>query len=237
MIEAAQSLVTYIPFHQLSKEKSPFDVRTKRSDRIETLRNSLLKVGQQQPMIVEEVGNGAFNVLDGHCRVLAIEKIRSSGGSWEKILAQVLPASSAAPLEQFRVLRDRNLFGDNPFQVDEFGRFVRAFLELGLTKLSIADELHKTPLEIDYLIECADIHPALSDLLINTNLTPSHVVLLHNRFNRCLSSPYADKAIAIAKNVLNQNKEKPLSMKAWAFVLDFYWGKDTPFMVPRRASP
>jgi ParB-like chromosome segregation protein Spo0J len=232
---AVETYLSYVPFAQVDLSPA-FGFRGDESDRDQALRLSLSRSGQTHPIVLEQHEAERFTVLDGHRRAFAIAAIRATGGDWEKIWAHVVPAGHLPAIARFRLLRDRNFWGDNPYRVAEAARFIRSFADANMPPALIAEELSLPLNEIQAYWELAAARPELAALINDSTLNVGQALQLHLRYEACLRTAYASHALDIARAVVLQADEESPSPEAWTFLLDFYWGKDRPFLPGRLVS-
>lgn len=229
MITTVDSHATYIPFPSISCEESAFRFHLSHGPAVEAIRASLLKSGQTHPVILQSAGNEKFRVVDGHRRLEAIRLIRESGGSWDKVWSHVLP-EDPAPLDLFRLIREKNDLSDQRYGIYERGFLFKQFSQNGLDIPTMAQECSLTVHAVEDHIELTAAHPALAAELNNIDMEPVYALMLHHRFEGWMKTHLADKALPVAKRLLKHARQEKLTIKSWRFLLDFYWSKDRLFL-------
>jgi hypothetical protein len=137
-------------------------------------------------------------------------------------------------VDRFRIIRDKNVGGENAFGLHEKGCFFKSFLIFGMSLAELAAETGLTAHQVEDHVELAEAHATLVPLLNTTKLDVLFAVMLYRRYQGWLESPYAHVAPIIAKKCLDHAQHEKITMKSWRFLLDFYWGKEAPFMTSRR---
>lgn len=232
MMETVEIQVSYVPFAQIVNES---DYRFRLSDEKFTasLKNTLVKSGQTHPLLLEEISDNQYRILDGHRRYDAIRLVREQGGTWEKMLALVIPQQETTALERFRRIKARNMTSDNGFGLFEKAAFFKKFYEEGLTIKTIAEECAMTIHATEDAIELAAARPALGALINGAAIETTHALMLHHRYEAWMSTPHAPHADAAVHRILDHVRNEKPTIKSWRFLLDFYWRKDRPFQAGR----
>lgn len=225
-----QAYLNYIPFSFVSLEKQPYRFRIHNAESLALLQSNLIRSGQTHPVTLLESGPEKFLILDGHRRCDAIRLIRENGGSWDKILAHVVPYEHFSLLERFRLLREKNMQVEFPYGLTERGQYFRDFVALGMSAQEIAQESGLSASTVEDTIDLAQVRPELAVHINKTSLEPVFALMLSRRFNGWLQSPHAPQAEKIALKILSHLVQEKITMKSWRFLLDFYWGGDCPFL-------
>jgi hypothetical protein len=230
MILTRESYLNYIPFSFIQPNDRSFRFRLIDSERFASLKSSLVRSGQTHPTILEEVGPENFNVIDGHCRCDAVHKIRETGGSWEKILAHVIPSHTLTVLDRFRLIYEKNVHGDHPFGLIERARFFKGFREFGLSLGDMSAETNTSSHTIEDLIDLGNVHASLELRLNKSQIDPTFALMLMRRFQVWVGSPFQGQALGIVDTLLAHAANEKMSIRSWRFLLDFYWSRERPFM-------
>lgn len=232
MLETLEHHAAYIPFSQIDLSDRTHRFRTPNPAISESLKTDLLRHGQLEPILIQEISNG-YRILDGYRRCDAVARLLEEGRPWEKMLAQVTPAQ--LPLSvRFPLLVDKNVRGPSQFGLMETARFIETFYEEGMSAEEMARSAAFSVSDILGYLEVARAPLALAELFEGVFLSPTLALALMRRFTQWIDSPYSDQAVSIAARVLDHAGE-PLTLRSWEFLLNFYWA-DRPFMAPPRKS-
>ena len=156
-----ESHLAYIPVAHIVDDPA-FCFRQPADPMIADIRSSFLRHGQTHPVTLETLSDGKYRVLDGHRRYRAVAQIRAEGGAWEKLLAHALPVG-LSPLDQFRVLRERNDGASSSFGLAERSRFFAALWRQGVGVAAIAAEYSFSVAEVEDHLELAEAPHQMRD--------------------------------------------------------------------------
>jgi hypothetical protein len=229
--------VVYIPFSQIDYENRAFSFRAPAPVKVNAIKQEMMKLGQLNPITVEEVSMDHYFVLDGFRRCEAVAEILRAGGQWEKMMAQVIESQDLTPLTRFQLLRSKNLGDGQGYRSHERSLFYNAFHGMGLTVSEMAREGGITAHEIEDHLELAQAPPDLANLLNESEVPVIYAVMLVRRYQGWIKGPYAAFANAITLKILEEARPKKITMKSWRFVLDFYGGENKPFLAKSRGHP
>lgn len=234
MLETIEHQVAYVPLHHIVLQKE-FRFRLMDEKKGTALQNSLVKSGQTHPLTIEEIEPGEYRLIDGHSRFDAINEIKESGGSWEKVLSQILPAGHYSALDRFRLLREKNMGSDNPYGLYERACFFKKAFQDGVSIKTISEETGFSSHLVEDHIELSATRLPLAELINTSAIDATFALMLHHRYEAWLQSAYADMANTIAARILEHGAKEKHTTKSWRFLLDFYWNKNRPFLSGRRA--
>ncbi len=230
VIASHDAHLVYVPFSELDLADSRYRFRWHYGPFIDDMRAGLKRSGQTHPALFEQTGPHSYRILDGHRRVDAVRSIRESGGSWEKLLAHVIPEGRLSPLERFHLLRERNLSGKDPFGMIERGRFFSYFIEQGLTAQEISRHCGINGHDVTDFMELAHAPAELGWLLNKANLEPAFALMLARRYHGWKQTAHSNEALLVAQRLVGHAQAERVTMKGWRFLLDFYWPHDRPFL-------
>jgi len=223
-----ESHLAYIPVAHIVDDPA-FCFRQPADPMIADIRSSFLRHGQTHPVTLETLSDGKYRVLDGHRRYRAVAQIRAEGGAWEKLLAHALPVG-LSPLDQFRVLRERNDGASSSFGLAERSRFFAALWRQGVGVAAIAAEYSFSVAEVEDHLELAEAPAHLAVRLDEVPMGVTFAAMLARRYAGWSAGPYTAQAEGILSALLNHAATESLTIKSWRFLLDFYWGNGRPFM-------
>lgn len=230
LITAFDAHLTYIPFADLDLSDDRYRFRFHYTPLIDDIKSSLRRSGQTHPALFEQTGPHSYRILDGHRRVDAVRAIRENGGSWEKLLAHVVPDGRLSPLERFMLLRERHLNAKDPLGMVERGRFFRFFVNEGVSVQDVSRYTGASGHDVADTIELSRIPSELGWLLNKANLEPAFALMLARRYLGWKESAYSNNALLVAQRLVGHAQAERITMKGWRFLLDFYWPNDRPFM-------
>lgn len=233
MLETIDHQVAYIPLHHIVSQKE-FRFRLANEKRLANLQNSLVKSGQTHPLLIEEVEPNEYRIVDGHMRFDALFEIKKLGGSWDKVLAQILPLGQCSALDRFRLLRQKNMESENPYGLYERACFFKKSFQDGIAIKTMAEETGFSSHVVEDHIELSLTRPPLAQLINDSPLEATLALMLHHRYEGWLHTTYAEQANSIANRVLDHALQEKHTTKSWRFLLDFYWNKNRPFLSGRR---
>lgn len=233
MLETIEHQVAYVPLHHIVLQKE-FRFRLMDEKKLAALQNSLTKSGQTHPLLIEEIEPSEYRIVDGHLRFDALYEIKKAGGSWEKVLSQILPAGQCSALDRFQLLRQKNMEGENPFGLYERACFFKKSFQDGVSIKTIANETGYSSHLVEDHIELSAARLPLAELINASSLNATFALMLHHRYEAWLQTSYAEQANSIASRVLDHAALEKHTTKSWRFLLDFYWNKNRPFLSGRR---
>lgn len=229
-IASLDAHLTYIPFSHIDMSETRYRFRLPDAGAVLELGASLTRSGQTHPALLEKTDAERYVILDGHRRADAIRGIHASGGTWHKLLAHVVSSHKLTPIARFRLLRERHLSGKDSLGLIERGRFFRSFVQQGVSVHEAAQQCAMTINEIEDLIELAGVPANLAWLLNRSRLDPTLALMLARRYHGWSQGQRASHALRAAQRLVGHAHDKRPSMKAWRFLLDFYWIDGRPFM-------
>ncbi|MCB4755890.1 MAG: ParB N-terminal domain-containing protein [Elusimicrobia bacterium] len=237
MLTIIETQVIKIPVGQINMADRPYRIRAIQADKDDTLRSQLALLGQLHPVTLEETAPGQFMILDGHRRLEAVMALRAKEGGWEEVMAHVYTAGQLSLQDRFKLLREKNMFGENPLGLHERAVFFKLFSDRGMTLDEIAEICSIPIYDLNNHLKLVDVGPGFASQLNQTNISAFFAAILARRYQKWAQTPYAEHADAIAKGILEHTRSETLNLKSLNFYLNFYWGSERPFMAPQKSSP
>jgi len=222
-----------VPFLHIDLNDRSNQVRSPLAERDDALKAQLAMVGQMHAVTLEEASPGRYLIIDGFRRLLAMASLREKEGGWDEVAADIVPAGKLNPEQRFRLLREKNMFGDNPLGLHERGLFFKSFEDKGLSLDDISTVCNLPIHALNNHIKLLSASPALAAMLNQSTLDVFFAAMLVHRHQKWMQTPYAEHADAVARRLLDHANSETLNLKNWQFYLNFYWGGHRPFMAPQ----